>query len=441
MTRHLLDALATTGPMAEVFSDQSVLQALLDVEVALARAQAETGMIPASAVDAIACSARAPHFDAATIAAAARGSASIVVPLVEALTSRVRDVDETAARFVHWGATSQDLLDTAMSLLVLRARETWAQDHARLSAALGDLSERHKGDVMLARTLLQPAAPTTFGLKVATWFAAERRSWRGLDQTAREAAALQFGGAAGTLASLGDAGPAVGGSLARHLGLPAPAVHWQTDRNRIAALVAGCGLYCGALGKMARDVSLLMQVEVGEVSERGGPSSAMPHKRNPAGSAIVLAAATRLPGLVAASLTGLVHEHERGVGGWHAEWPTLADALQTTGSALEASRDVIEGLTVDPARMRANLDAMRGAGVSERLAMLLAPTFGRDRAQALVRDVLTRAAADGLSPADAVGAVPDARDALSAEDLRSLDDPTAYLGQAEPFRQRLLAED
>ena len=427
--------------MAEVFSDRSVLEALLDVEVGLSRAQAEAGVIPPAAADAIARAAHSARFEADRIAAAARASASIVIPLVESLTSQVRALDEAAARYVHWGATSQDILDTAMSLLLMRAREILALDHARVSVALGDLSEHHKGDAMLARTLLQPAAPTTFGLKVAVWFAAERRSWRRLEETAGDAAVLQFGGAAGTLASLGDAGPAVERALARQLGLTAPPAPWQSDRNRIAALVAACGLYCGALGKMARDISLLMQNEVGEVFERGGGSSAMPHKRNPSGCAIVLAAAMRLPGLVAAGMAGLVQEHERAVGGWHAEWPTLAESLQTAASALEAARDVIEGLTVDTARMRANLDATRGAGASERLSMMLAPALGRERAYGLVRHIVARAGAEGISLADAAADEADARGALSPDDLRSLDDPVAGLGQAEHFRQRLLAED
>ena len=441
MTRHLLDALATTGPLAEVFSDASVLQALLDVEAGLARAQAETGVIPSPAAVVITRTARAEHFDAATLAAAARGSASIVIPLVEALTSRVHDLDATAARYVHWGATSQDILDTAMSLLVVRAHETLARDHDGLTAALCALSDRHRGDVMLGRTLLQPAVPVTFGLKVALWFRAERRSWRRLHEAAHEAAALQLGGAAGTLASLGNAGPAVADAMAQRLGLSATAAPWQADRERLAALVAACGLYCGVLGKMARDVSLLMQFEVGEAAEPGGGSSSMPQKRNPAGSAIVLAAATRLPGLVASSMASLVQEHERSVGGWHSEWPILADALQTTGSALEAARGFLEVLTVDTDRMRANFDATHGAVAAEWLSMMARKALGREESQVVVRNVLARMHDERISLAQAVRDLPELRDALSADDLRVLRDPAAYLGVAEEFRRRLLEDD
>jgi 3-carboxy-cis,cis-muconate cycloisomerase len=440
VTRRLIDALATTAPLAEIFSDPAVLQALLDVEVALARAQAEAGVIPASAADAVARAARAEQFDAGAIADAARRSASVVIPLVEALTERVLAIDQGAARFVHWGATSQDVLDTAMSLLVRRVQGILAADHGRLRTALAGLSELHKADVMLGRTLLQPAVPITFGLKAALWSYGERRSWRRLEQAVQDAAALQFGGAGGTLASLGAAGPAVAGMLARQLGLSQPAAPWQADRDRVAALVAACGLYCGALGKMARDVSLLMQFEVGEAAEAGGGSSAMPHKRNPTGCAIVLAAATRLPGLVASSVAGLVSEHERSVGGWHAEWRLLADALEATGSALDAACTVVEGLTVDTARMRANLDATGGSVTSEWLSMLAGRAVGRADARRLARRVLARVT-DHVSFAMAVAEIPELRDSLSADDLRMLQDPSAYLGQAEQFRRRLLEDD
>jgi 3-carboxy-cis,cis-muconate cycloisomerase len=227
----------------------------------------------------------------------------------------------------------------------------------RLAQTLRATSDEHAGTVMAGRTLLQPATPITFGLKAATWYAGIRRSWRHLQEAIDAAAVVQCAGPAGTLAALGDRGIAVrralAGALALHDGPP-----WHAERGRLAVVACGCGILTGALGKMARDVSLLMQFEVGEASERGGGSSSMPHKRNPAGSARALAAAARTPGLVAAYLTGLVQEHERAVGGWQAEWPTLATLLQTTGAASEAMADAAEGLTVDRERMRRNMTAM-----------------------------------------------------------------------------------
>ena len=245
-----------------------------------------------------------------------------------------------SARFVHFGATSQDVADSAMVLTLRRARAILAADHARLERTLRQLSDRHARTVMLGRTLLQPAPPITFGLKVAGWVAALARGWRRVERRVDEAAVLQFGGASGTLAALGDRGLAVSRALAGELGLArpeAPVAHAPRSPGR--ARRRRCGIYTATLGKIARDISLLMQDEVGEVAEPGGGSSTMPHKRNPAACAVVLAAATRLPGLVAAFLTGMVQEHERAVGGWHAEWPTIAAAVQTTGSALAAMAD------------------------------------------------------------------------------------------------------
>ena len=365
----------------------------------------------------------ARDFDAADLARDARRSGTIAIPLAAALTARVRALVPEAARFVHWGATSQDIVDTALVLLVGRASIVMATDHARLAGALRALSDRHAADVMLGRTLLQPAPPITFGLKAAGWFAGVQRSWSRLERARREASVLQLGGASGTLAALDDKGLAVASALARELGLSCPEAPWHTYRDRLAAFVAACAIYAGVLGKMARDVSLLMQFEVAEAAEPGGLSSTMPHKRNPAGCAVALAAAARLPGLTATVLAGLVQEHERSVGAWHAEWPTTSDAVQATGAALAAMGEVAEGLSVDPARMRANLEATNGTIFAERVMMRAGGALGRDTAHALLTDVLARARATGERFADVLRATPEITRVLSEEDLRSFDNP------------------
>jgi len=365
----LIDCLVTTDALADVFSDASVLQAMLDFEASLARAEAGAGIIPARAAEIIGSSARADDFDAGAIARAARDSASPAIPLVAALTDRVHAADKTAAPFVHWGATSQDVVDTALVILLKRAKPILAADHARLASALRSQSEAHASTVMLGRTLLQPAVPITFGLKAATWFSVAEGAWRRLARACDDAMIVQFGGASGTLAALGEQGPDVGRALAEDLGL-APSLPWHTDRGRLAAVVTTCGMYTAALGKIARDVALLMQPEIGELAEPGGGSSAMPHKRNPAGCAIALAAAARLPGIVGGFLTGMVQEHERAVGGWQAEWSAVADAVQATGSAVAAMAAAIEGLQVFPDRMRANVEAMGGADLAERATLV-----------------------------------------------------------------------
>ncbi len=438
MSSRLIDSLATTAALAEVFSDRSILQAMLDFEAALARAEAAAGMIPARAAQAIATAANADSFDAADIAREARDSGTTSIPLVKMLTARVQAADPSSARFVHFGATSQDVADTAMVLTIRRARTVLASDHERLTRMLRDLSDRHARTVMLGRTLLQPAPPITFGLKVAGWAAALARSWMRFERACDDAAILQFGGASGTLAALGDRGLSVAERLADELTLRVPEAPWHTERDRLAGVVTGAGIYTGALGKVARDVSLLMQDEVGEVSERGGGSSTMPHKRNPSGCAITLAAASRVPSLVGAFLNTMVQEHERAVGGWHAEWPTIAAVLQTTGSALAAMVDAIGGLTVDPERMRTNIERTNGSIFAERVMMILTPGIGKETANSLVSDALARSRETGKPFREVLLAMPDVTHVIPRAVLERIDVPDDYLGAADVLRVRLL---
>jgi 3-carboxy-cis,cis-muconate cycloisomerase len=441
MTERLIDSLASTDALNGVFSDASLLAAMLDFELALARVEARLGVIPASAADAVAAAAVPDAFDAAAIATCARASGTIAIPFVEALRARVRAVDANAATFVHWGATSQDVTDTAFVRCLVRANTILTGDHRRLADALRRLSDRHANTVMLARTLLQPAPPTTFGLKAAGWLGAVKRSGARLAASFDEACLLQFGGASGTLAALGAQGPAIAVELARDLGLANPGAPWHAHRDRMASLAAACGVYTGVLGKIARDVTLLMQDEVGEAAEPGGTSSSMPQKRNPAGCAIVLAAAVRVPGLVAAFLSGLPQEHERAVGGWHAEMPTVAAIVQATGSALAAIVDAVEHLDVDADRMRANISATNGTIFAERAMTLLSPIVGRDEAAKLIAKAVEDARLGGQSFGSALAARARGNLAFARVDLSDLDNPQAYLGAAEQFRRHLIQDE
>jgi 3-carboxy-cis,cis-muconate cycloisomerase len=436
----LLTSLATTPEMADLFSDPSIVKTFFEFESALVRAQAMLGMIPASAADTISRAAAAEGFDAEALAREARFSASIAIPLVKALGARVAASDSAAARFVHWGATSQDALDTVMSLLISRAKPILERDHARLAKSLLALSDKHAGTVMLARTLLQPALPTTFGYKVAGWYGSVARSWRRLNESFREAVTLQFGGAAGTLAAYGRQGTALATALGKELKLPVAAAPWHAHRGRLAALVADCGIYAAAVGKIARDISLLMQQEVGELAEAGGGSSAMPNKRNPAGSVLALAAATRVPGLVAACLSAMVQEHERAAGAWQAEWPVVADTLQATGSALAAVAGAIEGLTVYPERMRANIAATHGVIFAEKVRMLVQPKLGREATERLLADAAREAQETARPFREVLRSRPEIISILSREQLDGVDRPEDYLGAAEEFRKKLLEE-
>jgi len=442
MPLSLIDSLASTEPLAELFSDQRVLQAMLDFESALARAEAREGLIPEDAAAAIGRAAIAEGFDAAALAHQAQRAGTPAIPLVKALTERVRATDPYAARFVHWGATSQDVTDTAMVLLLQRARTILAADHARLIDALWKLAEQHERTVMLGRTLLEPAPPVTFGLKAANWFAAVKRGWSRIETRFLEAEALQFGGASGTLAALGDRGDAVGRALAEALGLRYPDAPWHAQRDSLAALLAASSVQCGALGKMARDIALLMQGEVQEAAEPGGDgrggSSTMPHKANPIACSLALAAAYRVPGLFASFLTAMLQEHERGVGGWHAEWPIITSIMQALGLAVASMAEVAEGLTVDATRMRANIDATRGTVFAERVMMLLGPALGRDVAHKLVGEAARKANAEGRRFADVLGEIPEVAQIVPAATLRSIDVPEDYLGFATVFQNRLM---
>jgi 3-carboxy-cis,cis-muconate cycloisomerase len=435
----LTDCLATTDALAGIFSDESVLQAMLDFEAALARAAARAGVVPDRAAQTISALARAAEFDAAAIARDARHSATPSIPLVKALTARVASVDPESARYVHWGATSQDVSDTALVLLLQRAGPHLAADHARLDDALRAMSDRHAASVMLGRTLLQPATPTTFGLKAAGWYASAARGWRRLNGAWDSALVLQLGGAAGTRAAFGAHAATIVDAVARDLGLRT-APPWHTDRDRLGALIGSCGVYAATLGKIARDIALLMQAEVAEAFEPGGGSSTMPHKRNPAGCIVAIAAATRMPGLVAAFLTGMVQEHERAAGGSQAEWPTVSAVVQTTGAAVSSMAAVVEGLTVDTDAMRMNLEKTGGVVLAERVVMLLAPQLGRDRAQQLVMEAVRRSRESGHGFGRSLQDLPEVSRALAPDVLRDIDRPDLYLGAAEALRKELLSE-
>ncbi|MGH9538493.1 MAG: 3-carboxy-cis,cis-muconate cycloisomerase [Terriglobales bacterium] len=442
MAARLIESLATTEAFAELFSDASVLQAMLDFEVGLARAEARVGIVPESAADAIAAAATPEAFDAARLAQDGLLAGALPIPFVKALTERVRARDSAAAGFVHWGATSQDVADTALVLLLKRARPVLESDLPRLQNALTRLGETHANSVMLGRTLLQAAPPITFGLKAAGWFSAIERCRARVASTFDEALIVQLGGATGTLASLGGHGTAVTHALAEELQLGFPEAPWHTQRDRLAALMCACGVLTGALGKMARDVSLLMQTEIAEVAEPLGPgrggSSTMPHKRNPSGCVVALAAATRAPHLVASFLFGMVQEHERAAGSWQAEWPTVAALMQATGAAAASMAEVAEGLTVDPARMRANLDATLGAVFAERAMMLLGAKLGRDVAHKLLDDATRKSVSQKRHLTEVLSEMPEVTRHMDSATLKKLEVPEEYLGSADAFRRGLL---
>jgi 3-carboxy-cis,cis-muconate cycloisomerase len=439
----LLAPLFSSAAMRAVCDDAATLQHMLDFEAALARAETTAGVIPASAVGPIEKACRVESFDFSQLAAAATRSGNLAIPLVKALTAEVAKIDGDAARYVHWGATSQDVIDTATMLTLRAAIDALLPDLDRAIAGFAKLATQHRDTAMVARTWLQHALPMPLGLKLAEYAAALHRSRTRLKRLRAEALALQFGGAAGTLAALGDKGLAVAEKLAAELKLPLPDAPWHTHRDRIAEAASAFAILCGSCGKVARDVSLLMQTDVAEAFEpsgegRGG-SSTMPHKRNPVAAATALAAATMAPNLAATIFAAQVQDHERSAGPWHAEWPTLPTLLLVTSGALAAIVDMAEGLEVDAARMRANLDATHGLIMAEAVTFALAETIGKSDAHHLVEAASKKAVTGKQHLRDVLTSDPKVTTHLSADKLAKLFDPMAYQGVSQELIDRLLA--
>jgi 3-carboxy-cis,cis-muconate cycloisomerase len=433
----------SSAAMRAVCDDVTCLQNMLDFEAALARAEAALGVIPQSAAGPIAAACKAESFDLGALADASTRSGNLAIPLVKALTSNVARTDADAARYVHWGATSQDVIDTATMLTLRAAIEALLGDIDHAVAGFAKLARQHRTTAVVARTWLQHALPMPFGLKLAEYAAALHRSRKRLHRLRKEALALQFGGAAGTLAALGDNGLPVAERLAQELKLPLPDAPWHTHRDRIAEMASVFAIVAGTCGKIARDVSLMMQTDVGEAFEpsgegRGG-SSTMPHKRNPVAAAGALGAATMAPNLAATIFAAQVQDHERSAGPWHAEWPTLPTLLLVTSGALAAIVDIAEGLEVDVARMRVNLDTTDGLIMAEAVTMALAEKIGKSDAHHLIEAASKKAVAGKKHLREVLIADSIVTAQLSADRITGLFEPMAYQGASQALIDRLLA--
>ncbi len=379
-----------SSPAVELeMSDESLLRALLQTEAALAIAAAKCEVVPADAAQAIESACEPGNFDVDELGVAGEAAGNPVVPLVRAIVARVPDV---AKPWVHHGATSQDILDTALMLVAQRAGRIMSDDVSSAIAGVASLTSAHRGTVMLGRTLGQQAVVTTFGMKSAGWLIALDTARARLGAALATDLAVQLGGAAGTLGVFGAAGVDVLREFAAQLGLAEPVAPWHTDRQRILTFAAALGGLVAAAGKIALDIELLAQTEIGEVFEGGGAShgtsSAMPHKRNPVDAVLVRSAAYRAPGLVATLFTASQHEQERAAGAWHAEWAPLRELMSVTGGALARTSRMIAALGVDADRMRENLDRTRGLVMAEQLTARLAPLLGRSAAADVVARLL-----------------------------------------------------
>ncbi|USJ02121.1 3-carboxy-cis,cis-muconate cycloisomerase [Xanthomonas prunicola] len=442
-TSSLLGSLFGEPACDALFDDAARVQAMLQFESALARAQARCGVIPAEAAQAIAAACDVRYYDLAALAQATALAGNPAIPLVKALTAQVAAHDTAAARWVHWGATSQDVIDTGTVLQVRAALDLLLPRLHALCAELAALAERERTTGLPGRTLLQQAVPVTFGLKVAGWLDALQRAHQRLQALRRDALVLQFGGAAGTLASLQERGLEVAQALASALELPLPALPWHTARDRIVEVGCAFGLLAGTLGKIGGDVVLLMQSEVGEVFEPAaagkGGSSAMPHKRNPVSSVSAVAAATRVPGLVATLFSAMAQPHERAAGQWHAEWDTLPQIVCLTAGSLSQMQLCLSALELDRARMRAHLDSHGGLLYAEAAVFALAPQLGKPQAHALVEQAALRAQAQQRHLREVLGEDAQVSAVLTHAQLQAVFDVDSWRGMSSLWIDRVLA--
>ena len=440
----LFDTYFTHPDMRRIFSDEGRVQGMLDFEAALARAEARVGLIPQDVVSDITQSCRAELFDFDALAIAIGNSGNSAIPLVKALGKRIAAHSPEAERYVHMGATSQDVMDSGLILQIRDAIDVLERDLGHLGDALAQQAQVHATTPLAGRTWLQQATPVTLGMKIAGWLGAITRHRQRLNEIKPRVLCLQFGGASGSLAALGDQAFKVAEALADELQLHLPEQPWHTQRDRLVEFASLLGLIAGSLGKLGRDVSLLMQTEVGEVFEPSAPgkggSSTMPHKRNPVGAAVMIGAATRAPGLVATMFSAMPQEHERSLGRWHAEWETLPELCCLVSGSLQQALQVVPGLQVDAERMRVNLESTRGLVLAEAVSIALAQRIGRDVAHHLIEQSCRQAVEQGVHLRQVLGENPEVTAQLSSDELDRLLDPAHYLGQARRWVERAVAE-
>jgi 3-carboxy-cis,cis-muconate cycloisomerase len=439
----LLDPLFGWEVTDQIFSDAMRIQRMLDFEAALAEAEARLDVIPKTAVAPIRDHCQADLFELPALGQAAANAGNLAIPLIKALTNRVDKSDKDAARYVHWGATSQDVIDTGLVLQLRGAFDAIESDLRHLCETLAQMALAYRATPLPARTWMQQAVPTVFGLKVAGWLDALTRHRARLKEMRTRVLVLQFGGAAGTLASLGADGMKVAEELARELKLALPELPWHSHRDRIAEVGTTLALLVGTLGKIARDISLQMQTEIAEVFEpagkgRGG-SSTMPHKRNPIGCAVILSAAQQVPALAGSLLSAMPQEHERGLGGWHLEWETLPELVRRCGGALHHTVEMMQDLEVDAARMRLNLDATHGLIFAEAVTMALAKRIGKQAAHQIMEEASKQAIARKKSLRESLSVNSEVTTHLNSAALEKLFDPLNYLGVSSEFIDRAVA--
>jgi 3-carboxy-cis,cis-muconate cycloisomerase len=441
---HFASALLTpsisSAAMRGVIDDRAKVQRMLDFEVALARAQAALGLIPALATDKIADAAKADKYDIGKLGEAAALAGDYAAPLVAALTEEVAKTDQAASRFVHWGASNQDLIDTTQVLELRAGVDVLLADLSKAIDGLTALAGKHRRTASLARTTLQHALP--LGLKVANYASTLARSRDRLRRLRKDALVLQFGGQVGTLASLGERGLQVTERLAALLDLPAPEAPWHGHSDRLAELAAAIAIMAGSCGKIARDIALMMQTEVAEAFEPalrpGEVASPMPHKRIPALATIALSAATVAPNLLATIVAGQVQEHERGIGGWQAQWQAFPALLLAGSGAISSIATIAQGLEVDPERMRENFEITHGLIMGEAVMIALGVKLSHEASEIIVEEATRKAAAEKRNLSTVLAEDPRVTQHLTPGELARVFELLNYQGSAQTFIERIV---
>jgi len=435
----------STPEMSQVFSTQAQLRAMARFEWALTCALEKCGLAAGGSGNLLKSLLQAEFIEIESLVSEGKLSGNIAIPFVRQLTAVVKSQNEPAARSIHLGATSQDVLDTALVLQIRDALTLLNRGIDNLTDVVARQVKKHAGTLLAGRTWLQIGPPTTLGLKLAGTLTALRRTGSRLQQSASRLLVLQFGGAVGTRSALGKHGPQVAAELAQLLELRDPEMPWHTERDNLAEVVQVLSLLTGSLAKFARDIVLLMQSEVAEVSEGGnadrGGSSTMPHKHNPVACAAVIAIHFTMPGLAGTMLSAMPQEHERAVGLWQAEWETIPEAFRRTAAALGYALDIAEHLQVDAAKMQANLDATLGLPMAEAVSVALTRTIGKSKSHDLLRLATDRVLRERRPLAEVLGLMPEVTAHLSAAEIDQLLDPRNYLGSVDQFIGQVLEED
>jgi 3-carboxy-cis,cis-muconate cycloisomerase len=438
----MFDALFTDPDVDQILTDEAIIGAMLRFEGALVQAQADLHLIPSQPAELIAHVCLNAQVDAAKMVASARNAGNPAIPLVRELSELVSSADPGAAKFVHAGATSQDVIDSAMMLQLKPALSKIGEGIEQLQGRLVELIGEHRGTAMIGRTLLQQARPITFAFKLAGWLDQLTRCAAYLREVRNRALVLQFGGAVGTLAASGREALSVLTRLAERLELAEPTISWHTARDRFFEICSACAMLSGCLGKIATDVALLMQTEVSELSERAeegrGGSSAMPHKRNPIAPTMIVAACIRVPGLLATIAAAMTQEQERAVGRWHAEWGPLTEIVGLTGGAIKQSNDLFFRLEVHSARMLENLELTQGLVYAEEVAVVVAKHLGKPEADLLVKRACQRAAEKGCHLREVLAWDSNVTSVINQAALDQIFRPENALGVADELIDRVL---